>query len=50
MSSREGGQSPPPETQSGAQVNDAPAGGQGVDSSKGKSEVNKTGLEVSLHN
>ena len=50
MSSQEGRQSPPPERQTGAQLNDAPAHGQGTDDAGNKQETNKTGLEVSVHN
>lgn len=50
MSSNEGRQSPPPETQTGPQLKDAPAQGQGVDKADNKSEDNKSQLEVSIQN
>jgi len=46
MSSREGGQSPPPERQTGAQLNEVPASGKGTDDASGKAETNKSQLEV----
>ncbi|KUI69681.1 hypothetical protein VM1G_05171 [Cytospora mali] len=45
MSSREGGQSPPPERQTGAQLNDAPADGQGTDTMDNKDQTNQSGLD-----
>jgi hypothetical protein len=39
MSSQEGRQSPPPETQSGPQLKDAPAQGQGIADASGKKEA-----------
>ena len=50
MSSQEGRQSPPPERQTGAQLNDAPAGGQGTDNADNKDQTNQSGLDVCLHN
>lgn len=41
----EGRQSPPPETQTGAQVA-APASGQGTDNAQNKEATNKAQLEV----
>lgn len=50
MSSREsGGQSPPPEAQSGAQLNDTPGSGQGTDKIDNKEGTNKSQLEVRRH-
>lgn len=50
MSSREsGGQSPPPESQSGAQLKDTPASGQGTDSADKKPQTNEDQLKVSSH-
>lgn len=47
MSSREsGGQSPPPETQSGAQLKDTPGDGQGTDTFDKKPEANADQLKV----
>lgn len=46
MSSREGGQSPPPERSSGAQVNDTPADGQGVNTESKNKDDSKSQLEV----
>lgn len=46
MSSQEGRQSPPPESQSGAQLKDTPADGQGTDTFDNKQDSNKAGLEV----
>lgn len=46
MSSREGGQSPPPERQTGAQQQDTPAQGQGTDNAQHKEATNKSSLEV----
>jgi len=46
MSSREsGGESPPPETQTGAQLHDAPASGHGVNDPKNKEQTNKADIE-----
>lgn len=45
MSSTEGRQSPPPEQQSGAQLKDAPANGQGTDDASKKEETNKSALD-----
>lgn len=42
----EGRQSPPPENQPGAQLQDPPASGKGTDDVSNKEEVNKSGLEV----
>ncbi|KAK0671969.1 hypothetical protein QBC41DRAFT_314874 [Cercophora samala] len=39
-------QSPPPEEQSGRQLNDPPASGKGTDDATNKEQTNKTGLEV----
>ncbi|ROW13450.1 hypothetical protein VPNG_04394 [Cytospora leucostoma] len=44
MSSQEGRQSPPPERQSGRQLNEAPAGGQGTDKVEHKEQKNESGL------
>ncbi|PSS03501.1 hypothetical protein BD289DRAFT_478653 [Coniella lustricola] len=41
----EGRQSPPPESQSGRQLKEAPAGGQGVSNVENKAETNKSELE-----
>lgn len=49
MSSQEGRQSPPPETQTGAQLNTAPGDGQGTDTMKNKDQANKSGLDVRLY-
>lgn len=50
MSSREsGGQSPPPEAQSGAQLNDTPGSGQGTDKIDNKEGAIKSQLEVRRH-
>lgn len=49
MSSQEGRQSPPPERQTGAQLNTAPGGGQGTDDAGNKDKTNQEGLEVCLH-
>ncbi|KAK4174444.1 hypothetical protein QBC36DRAFT_243312 [Triangularia setosa] len=38
-------QSPPPEEQSGKQLNDPPASGKGTDDATNKDQTNKTGLE-----
>ncbi|KAK4195756.1 hypothetical protein QBC40DRAFT_288588 [Triangularia verruculosa] len=38
-------QSPPPEEQSGRQLNDPPASGKGTDDATNKEQTNKTGLE-----
>lgn len=46
MSSSEGRQSPPPESQTGSQLQDAPADGQGVDNAQNKGDTNKAQLEV----
>lgn len=46
MSSAEGRQSPPPESQSGAQLKDTPAQGQGTDDASNKQETNKSSIEV----
>ncbi|KAJ9132472.1 hypothetical protein NKR23_g11256 [Pleurostoma richardsiae] len=40
-----GGQSPPPERQSGPQLHEAPASGHGTDNASKKEETNKSGLE-----
>lgn len=45
MSSQEGGQSPPPERQTGAQLNTAPGDGQGTDTIHNKDEKNQSGLD-----
>lgn len=42
----EGRESPPPETQTGAQLKDAPAHGQGTDSAENKEQANKEALQV----
>lgn len=44
----EGRQSPPPERQTGAQLNDPPASGKGTDDATNKEQVNKEQLEVSF--
>jgi len=41
----ERGESPPPETQTGAQLHDPPADGQGVESTENKEEVVKSELD-----
>lgn len=46
MSSNEGRQSPPPESQSGPQLKETPANGQGTDTFDKKPESNKDQLEV----
>ncbi|KAK4665684.1 hypothetical protein QC763_403875 [Podospora pseudopauciseta] len=38
-------QSPPPEEQSGRQLNDPPASGKGTDDASNKEQTNKSGLE-----
>ncbi|KAI0477429.1 hypothetical protein GGR56DRAFT_408302 [Xylariaceae sp. FL0804] len=43
--SNEGRQSPPPETQSGAQLHDTPASGQGTDNASNKNETNQDQLK-----
>lgn len=43
----EGRQSPPPENQTGAQLQDPPASGKGTDDATNKEETNKQVLEVS---
>lgn len=48
MSSTEGRQSPPPESQTGPQLKEAPAQGQGTDKFENKPDENKSQLEVSL--
>ena len=45
-SAREGGQSPPPERQTGAQQKETPAEGKGIDNAKDKGDSNKSQLEV----
>lgn len=45
MSNNEGRQSPPPEEQSGAQLNSVPASGQGTDDASNKEQTNESGLE-----
>lgn len=45
MSSNEGRQSPPPEQQSGAQLNSAPGDGQGTDDASNKEQTNKSSLD-----
>lgn len=50
MPSQEGGQSPPPERQTGAQLNTAPGDGQGTDTIHNKDEKNQSGLDVRLLN
>ncbi len=47
MSSQEGGQSPPPERQTGPQLKATPGSGQGVDDAKNKDQTMKSELEVS---
>jgi hypothetical protein len=42
----EGRESPPPETQTGAQLHDPPASGQGVQSMENKDKVVKSELDV----
>ena len=42
----EGHQSPPPERQPGAQLQETPASGKGTDKVDNKEQVNKSGLEV----
>lgn len=49
MSSTEGRQSPPPESQTGAQLQDAPGQGQGTDNAQHKDETNKSQLDVGNH-
>jgi hypothetical protein len=46
MSSKEGRQSPPPEQQSGAQLKDAPASGQGTDEAPNKKQTLEDQLKV----
>lgn len=41
-----GGESPPPETQSGRQLHDAPASGQGTDKMDNKEQTNDDQLKV----
>lgn len=41
-------QSPPPEEQSGRQLNDPPASGKGTDDASNKEQTNKSGLEVCI--
>ncbi|KND90537.1 hypothetical protein TOPH_04708 [Tolypocladium ophioglossoides CBS 100239] len=41
----EGGESPPPERQTGAQLHDPPASGQGTDNAQNKKETLKSQLE-----
>lgn len=43
----EGRQSPPPERQTGRQVNDPPASGQGTDQTDQKDKMNKEQFKVS---
>ncbi|KAH9998204.1 hypothetical protein F4779DRAFT_605906 [Xylariaceae sp. FL0662B] len=45
----EGRQSPPPERQTGAQLNDAPASGQGTDEAPNKKEAMQDQLQVRTH-
>lgn len=45
----EGGQSPPPERQSGAQQNDTPASGKGTDKSESKDQIKESLNVSSLH-
>ncbi|KAF3761565.1 hypothetical protein M406DRAFT_323920 [Cryphonectria parasitica EP155] len=45
MSSGEGRESPDPETQTGAQLHDAPADGQGVTNTDNKAENNQSDLD-----
>lgn len=46
-SKNEGRQSPPPQQQSGAQMHDAPASGQGTDKADNKEQTNQDQLKVS---
>ncbi|RDW66503.1 hypothetical protein BP6252_10138 [Coleophoma cylindrospora] len=46
MSSQEGRQSPPPETQSGKQLQDPPSDGHGVNDSTSNKETSKAQLEA----
>jgi len=45
MSANEGGQSPPPEQQSGAQLQDPPASGHGVNEKSKNQDESKSELE-----
>ncbi|KAK5635386.1 hypothetical protein RRF57_011098 [Xylaria bambusicola] len=45
-SKNEGRQSPPPQQQSGAQLHDAPASGQGTDNANNKDQTNQDQLKV----
>ncbi|GAW27368.1 hypothetical protein SAMD00023353_11800180 [Rosellinia necatrix] len=44
-SRNEGGQSPPPERQTGRQIHETPASGQGTDTADNKEEVNREQLK-----
>lgn len=46
-SKNEGRQSPPPEAQSGAQLHETPASGQGTDKVDNKEQINQDQLKVS---
>jgi hypothetical protein len=49
MSEQEGRQSPPPSRQTGAQMHDTPASGQGIDKADNKEKTNEDALKVGSH-